>query len=114
MTMRWSLQDLNCCELPLIASDDSELRWFFLLGWIDDRPAVAEWDGVRLRVSSNLFDLASLAAQVDRAFAGSAQSEPNHTAGLAGTPGRALITLAECCDGICALETLDNQGRRSW
>jgi hypothetical protein len=67
-----------------------------------------------LRVSRNLFDLASLAAEVDRAFADSAQSEPNHCAGLAGTPGRALITLAECCDGICALETLDDKGRRSW
>jgi hypothetical protein len=114
MTMRWSLQELNCQELRLAASDRDGLRWFFLLGWIDDSPAVAEWSGARLRVSSNLLDAASVAVEVDRAFADSATSETNHCASLAGPPGRALVTLTDCCDGIYALETIDAKGRRSW
>jgi hypothetical protein len=114
MTMRWSLQDLNCLELTLAPSDRDGLRWFFLLGWIDDSPAVAEWSGARLRVSSNLLEAASVAVQVDRAFADSATSQPNHYASLAGPPGRVLVTLADCCDGLYALETIDDKGRRSW
>jgi hypothetical protein len=114
MTMRWSLQDLSCCELELEASVDAGLRWFFLLGWIDDRPAVAEWDGSRLLVSRNLLDVAFLATEVDEAFADSVVSEPHRYASLSETPERALITLADCCDGLHALETVDGNGRRSW
>lgn len=114
MTMRWSLQDLSCCELALKANEGAGLRWFFLLGWIDDRPAVAEWDGARLLVSQNLLEMASLAAEVDGAFADCVLSDPHRYASLTDTPGRALITLADCCDGIHALETVDDNGRRLW
>jgi hypothetical protein len=115
MTMRWSLQELDCRELALGASDSDGLRWFFLLGWIDESPAAAEWDGASLRLSGNLLDAASVAAQVDHALADCAASEVDHSASLADTPGRALITLTDCCDGIYALETLDEMGRRqSW
>jgi hypothetical protein len=114
MRMRWSLQDLSCCELHLEARDDAGLGWFFLLGWIDDRPAVAEWDGARLLVNRDLLDVACLAERVDGAFADCVLSEPHRYASLTETPERALITLAECCDGIHALETLDGNGRRLW
>jgi hypothetical protein len=33
---------------------------------------------------------------------------------LTDTPERALITLAECCDGIGVVETVDDKGQRSW
>jgi hypothetical protein len=114
MTMRWSLQDLTCCELELSAGDGASLRWFLLLGWIDDRPAIAEWDGVRLLVSRNLLDVGSLAVEVDGAFADCEPSGCHHYASLTDTPERALITLAECCDGIGVVETVDDKGRRSW
>lgn len=116
MTMRWSLQDLDCREVTLAPNDRDKLRWFFLLGWIDDTPAVAEWSGARLRISSNLLDAATVGVQVDRVFAESngTMTAPHHHASLAATPGRALITLADRCDGIYALETVDETGRRSW
>jgi hypothetical protein len=112
--MGWSLQDLSCLDLPLPCQDDNGLRWFFLLGWLEQSPAAAEWDGSRLRVSQALFDMAALADQVDRAFVENGQEEHSQSASLTNTPGRALITLARTCDGIIALETMDRHGRRSW
>jgi hypothetical protein len=112
--MRWQLQDMHVCELPLTGGDDQRLRWFFLLGWLDNGPAAAEWDGDRLRISRALFDVASLAERVDHIFAESGESEPDDSASLIGSPGRALLTLIRACDGIYVLETIDENGRRSW
>jgi hypothetical protein len=114
MTMRWQLQDMDVCELPLTGGDEQRLQWFFLLGWVDNGPAAAEWDGHRLRISRALFEVASLAERVDRIFAESGQSDPNDGASLIDSPGRALLTLARVCDGIYVLETTDENGRRSW
>jgi hypothetical protein len=114
MTMRWSLQDLTYCECPLTASAGDELRWFFLLGCIDNRPALAEWDGATVRISWNLMNVTSMAAQVDQAFSEPAQSQPNHQASLNCSPERALLTLADCCDDVFVVETRDGTGRRSW
>jgi hypothetical protein len=114
MTLRWSRPDTRCCEVPLIARYDQGLRWFFLLGWVDQGPAAAEWDGRRLRVNQALFDMASLATRVDGIFADLGQFEASPFASLTTTPARALITLADACDGIYVLETIDENGRRSW
>jgi hypothetical protein len=121
MTMRWSMQDLSCRDRPLVSGDDQGLRGFFLLGWVDESPAVAEWDGACLRVSRALFDVASLAVEVDQIFADvdpdtftDAGMEADRSASLSESPARALLTLAEACDGIYVLETVDRQGRRTW
>jgi hypothetical protein len=74
---------------------------------------MAEWDGASVRVSWNLMNVTSLAAQVDQAFIDPTQSQPNHHASLACSPERALLTLADCCDEIFVVETRDDRGRRS-
>jgi hypothetical protein len=123
MTMRWSLQDLSCRDRPLVSGDDEGLQGFFLLGWVNESPAVADWDGACLRISDALFDVASLAVEVDQVFADTdadlatvndAEKAPGCPASLSDTPARALLTLAEACDGIYVLETVDHQGRRTW
>jgi hypothetical protein len=110
----WSRPDISCFEVPLIARDARGLRWFFLLGWLDQSPAAAEWDGRRLRISQPLFDMASLAIRIDGVFADCGPSEPSHVASLTDSPARALITLADACEGIYVLETIDENGRCSW
>jgi hypothetical protein len=40
--------------------------------------------------------------------------EADRSASLSESPARALLTLAEACDGIYVLETVDRQGRRTW
>ena len=87
---------------------------FFLLGWLDQCPVVAEWDGRRLRVSQALFDMVSLAIRLDGIFADVEQSVPGHFASLTDSPARALLTLADACEGIYVLETIDDNGRCSW
>jgi hypothetical protein len=59
-----------------------------LLGWLDQSPAAAEWDGRRLRVSQTLFDMAVLALRIGHIFAGVGQFESGHVASL---PGRLLV-----------------------
>jgi hypothetical protein len=115
--MRWSLQDLSCRDRPMVSSDDQGLRSFFLLGWVNESPAVADWDGACLRVSQALLDMASLAVAVDHIFADAdieADIEADRSASLTDSPARALLTLAEACDGIYVLETVDQQGKRTW
>jgi hypothetical protein len=111
--MSWSLQDLSTRDRPMVSSDDQGLRGFFLLGWVSEGPALADWDGACLRVSEALFDMASLAVEVDDIFA-DADIEAHRSASLTDSPARALLTLAEACDGIYVLETVDEQGKRTW
>jgi hypothetical protein len=65
-------------------------------------------------MTRNLGDVVPLAAAVDRALADCIDDGAEHYGALAYTPERAVLRLADCCEGIYVLETADGKGHRSW